>query len=960
MKKKSTSQSAFFNLRLLLALSVAVAGVALAIVATRPSAEEQIPHYMPVPDSNTQEETIGLTRLEQYWFDRLTFPTGRFDPRWVRAAAAQHDQMPSGLQFGQHLKLNLNNPNALSTTGFTALGPQPERMTGCTGCFDYTLTEGRVNTIAVDPTTTINGSIVAYIGAVGGGVWKTTNCCSALTTWSVMTDDPLLGTTAIDTITIDPNDHNTVYAGTGDLNYGSFSMGSQGIFKSIDAGATWTVLGAAVFTPPLPEPPGQFPQYNAVGKVRVDPNNSNNVVAGTKTGLYFSYDGGVNWTGPCTTNAFSTQRQDITGLELTNVGGGVTRVLAAVGVRGFATTVHYNLDQNGANGLYRGTMPLSGCPTDFTLVSRNDNGFVFGTQVTGSPYLTGALMNAGSGTPYAIASPSPAPPVGNQLGRMDIAVAPSNPNYVYAQVASIAFNNNSGCGNTNGCQIGVWSSTDGGDTWSFMAGSQGGSLRNCVGGNTSGNPGDYPQNWYNQGMAVDPNNPDRVFVDTYDTWFATRTGTSLFDQTCGYNGGAATNHVVHVDHHALAFLPGSSSILLEGSDGGIFSTINADTASSTTRATWVNMDTGLNTIEFYAGDISANFANDAAPAAVGGAQDNGPSSVTFAGSPTGPVQWQMGLGGDGFSGQINSTGTGPTQAQGTITVSVAGTAGQTFVIGSQTFTWVATRANPGEVSVGTTANTAATNIRTAVNADISATAYASGNGASVVVTATAAGSGGNSIVFANNNSANLTFNGIGLSLGVTGISARIQLDPRADPLPALHALLDLPLRLEASGGYRALVAFDEFQDVDKVPGLDGLIRSHIQFQGEVASYVFAGSEPGLMKQLFEDRDRPLYGSAVPMRLGRLAPEDVGAYVAARFEETGRDVGDALGPLLREAAGHPQRAMLLAHRLWAVVEPGAAATVDDWHAAFGQALAELEAEFDAEWRHLDTSQQKTLR
>jgi hypothetical protein len=202
--------------------------------------------------------------------------------------------------------------------------------------------------------------------------------------------------------------------------------------------------------------------------------------------------------------------------------------------------------------------------------------------------------------------------------------------------------------------------------------------------------------------------------------------------------------------------------------------------------------------------------------------------------------------------------------------------------------------------------------------------------------------------------------GIGLSLGVTGISARIQLDPRADPLPALHALLDLPLRLEASGGYRALIAFDEFQDIDKIPGLDGLVRSHIQFHGDVASYVFAGSEPGLMKQLFEDRDRPLYGSAVPMRLGRLAPEDVGAYVAERFEETGRDVGDALGPLLREAAGHPQRAMLLAHRLWALVEPGATATVDDWHAAFEDALAELEAEFDAEWRHLDTSQQKTLR
>ena len=144
--------------------------------------------------------------------------------------------------------------------------------------------------------------------------------------------------------------------------------------------------------------------------------------------------------------------------------------------------------------------------------------------------------------------------------------------------------------------------------------------------------------------------------------------------------------------------------------------------------------------------------------------------------------------------------------------------------------------------------------------------------------------------------------GIGLSLGVTGISARIQLDPKADPLPALHALLDLPLRLEQSGGYRALIAFDEFQDVDKVPNLDGLLRSHIQFHGEVASYVFAGSEPGLMEQLFEDRDRPLYGSAVPMRLGRLAAEDVGAYVAERFEETNRGVGEALGPLLQAAAG----------------------------------------------------------
>jgi len=202
--------------------------------------------------------------------------------------------------------------------------------------------------------------------------------------------------------------------------------------------------------------------------------------------------------------------------------------------------------------------------------------------------------------------------------------------------------------------------------------------------------------------------------------------------------------------------------------------------------------------------------------------------------------------------------------------------------------------------------------------------------------------------------------GIGLSLGAYGISARLQLDQRVDPLPALHALLDLPLRLEEGGGYRAFVALDEFQDVDKVADLDGLIRSHIQYQGEVASYVFAGSEPALMKQLFETKDRPLYGSAVPMRLGRLAREDIAAYVAERFTASGRDVGEALNPLLDAAKGHPQRAMLLAHRLWAAVEPGATATLTDWQAARTAALAELDPEFDAQWRGFDTSQQKTMR
>ena len=62
------------------------------------------------------------------------------------------------------------------------------------------------------------------------------------------------------------------------------------------------------------------------------------------------------------------------------MGGGVTRILAAVGVRGFATTVQYDLDQNGANGIYTATMPAERLPVRLHLDRRNDNGFVFGTR----------------------------------------------------------------------------------------------------------------------------------------------------------------------------------------------------------------------------------------------------------------------------------------------------------------------------------------------------------------------------------------------------------------------------------------------------------------------------------------------------------------------------------------------------------------------------------------------------
>jgi hypothetical protein len=202
--------------------------------------------------------------------------------------------------------------------------------------------------------------------------------------------------------------------------------------------------------------------------------------------------------------------------------------------------------------------------------------------------------------------------------------------------------------------------------------------------------------------------------------------------------------------------------------------------------------------------------------------------------------------------------------------------------------------------------------------------------------------------------------GLGLSLGALGLSAKLQIDPKVDPLPALHALLDLPLRLEGGGGYRGWIVFDEFQDITKVKGLDALLRSHIQFQGEVASYVFSGSEPAMMKELFERRERPLYAQASAFRLGRLRDQDIADYIIRRFHEGDRSVGDALNPLLQAARGHPQRTMLLAHRLWEEVPRGGTATLADWNTAHEKAAAELAPEFDAHWRRFGTNEQKALR
>lgn len=156
----------------------------------------------------------------------------------------------------------------------------------------------------------------------------------------------------------------------------------------------------------------------------------------------------------------------------------------------------------------------------------------------------------------------------------------------------------------------------------------------------------------------------------------------------------------------------------------------------------------------------------------------------------------------------------------------------------------------------------------------------------------------------------LTTSGVGMTLGPRQPQASYE-----STLTAAAELLDLPVRLFERDRRPTLVVFDEFQDMLSAGAtLDGLLRSHVQYHGDAATYIYAGSQPSMMRRLFTDRERPLYGQAEPLELAPLPLDEVLLDLTDRFAALDQDPGEALAPLVTAAAGHPQRTMLLAHLL----------------------------------------------
>jgi len=189
-----------------------------------------------------------------------------------------------------------------------------------------------------------------------------------------------------------------------------------------------------------------------------------------------------------------------------------------------------------------------------------------------------------------------------------------------------------------------------------------------------------------------------------------------------------------------------------------------------------------------------------------------------------------------------------------------------------------------------------------------------------------------------------------------GISA----EPQAGTSSLLERLA-LPLEVCDRTGRSCVVAFDEFQEVFRIdPALPGVFRSVIETHGDKVAYLFCGSHPGLMRELFSDRRHAFFGQAAPLEIGPLPPVELADFLTERFEAGRRTLGAAFEPLLVASEGHPQRTMLLAHHLFVETGEGGDADLLAWERARAAARREAYGEIQVVWDMCSDLERRILK
>jgi photosystem II stability/assembly factor-like uncharacterized protein len=484
---------------------------------------------------------------------------------------------------------------------------------------------GRVRGIAVHPT---NHDIV-YIGAAAGGIWKTTNGGSS---WTNIGEN--LASLTFGSIAIDPGNPNIIYAGSGEIMYSfnPYIYEGKGLYKSTDAGQTWTQITAG------------FGLQTHFGNLVVSPHNSNYVFAALGSGSWFtgnlgnegiwrSTNAGINWTRVLNVaDAFDVVvHPNNPNLVYAAIGGGLSTSGYYYSTNGGSTFIQSNTGLPAANQIQRMQISVhySGVTTTVYAVIYNstngtrayksvDGGGSWGQISTGTQ-----LGGTYNGTNWA------------DQGWYDlcIAVNPTNVNQVFIGNVEIHRTTNGstfspvrisgGTGawdspmhvdyhkivfapsNSNtiyvGCDGGIYKSTNGGTNW-FSANSGLATIqlyriashpsnKNIIFGGAQDNGnfrttdgGATPYSFVSTGDGMecfyDYSNPNTVYFSTQNGWLAKSTnGGASYNFLTSVNGNWITPFFQHPQNNQWLYTA-NQSILRSTNGGSSFTTIASNVAQS--------------------------------------------------------------------------------------------------------------------------------------------------------------------------------------------------------------------------------------------------------------------------------------------------------------------------------------------------------------------------------------------
>ena len=402
-----------------------------------------------------------------------------------------------------------------------------------------------------------------WAGGVTGGLWYNDDIINTNVNWTPIGD--FWSNLAISCITYDPNSTQTFYVGTGEAQtariiYRESSGLGAGVFRSIDAGETWELIPSTS-------------DFKYITDIAIRDEDGTSIIyacvaSGTymgedhesqpTDGLYRSDDGGETWV-QVLPEIIDHPGEIYTPSEIAVAGNG----------RIFIGTME-NLNLNGGATILYSDTGLEGSWEIYDY---------YNTVISNDGYV-------------------------NVPARTNVAVAPSDPNIVYAQFAG-GFMESAGYYNYKGRYVAK--STDGGATWQ-----------------QKNRPSDDWANraWHNFILKVDPTDPETVFTGGNDLWKSSNSGNSWNHISYWWNYGE--DNYVHADQHNIQYQPGSNSTAIFGSDGGVFLTNTAHY----TQPVFIERNQGYNTLQFYSGAINPTAGSDNY---IGGLQDNG--TVLYTGSP---------------------------------------------------------------------------------------------------------------------------------------------------------------------------------------------------------------------------------------------------------------------------------------------------------------------------------------